>query len=161
MWEGDTEDTIRRSLEGQFPQVMPDNFHSRQQIYLFASIKAKSGQRISLDQKAAAAQDGKHQRIIGDRHSQLPRVPSKSVIISVMSYIFKVLQSFHRTPTCKLRRPRQASSSHFTDEKNEVSGSKGTIKYNWQSRDRNFSPMMFSHCDVTSIFQSGEFTNKN
>ena len=31
MWEGDTEDTIRRSLEGQFPQVMPDNFHSRQQ----------------------------------------------------------------------------------------------------------------------------------
>ena len=86
MWEGDTEDTIRRSLEGQFPQVMPDNFHSRQQIYLFANIKAKSGQRISLDQKAAAAQDGKHQRIIGDRHSQLPRVPSKSVIITFSKY---------------------------------------------------------------------------
>lgn len=34
------EDTIRRSLEGQFPQVTPDNFHSRQYIYLFASIKA-------------------------------------------------------------------------------------------------------------------------
>lgn len=40
MWEGDMEDTTRRSLEGQFPQVMPDNFHSRQYIYLFASIEA-------------------------------------------------------------------------------------------------------------------------
>lgn len=136
MWEGDMEDTTRRSLEGQFPQVMPDNFHSRQYIYLFASIEAvRTKEFTGLDGSGSTRRKASCQRIIRDRHSQLPRAPSKSVIISVMSYIFKVLQSFHRTPICKLRKPRQASSSHFTDEKNEVSGSKGTIKHNWQSRD--------------------------
>lgn len=112
-----------RIMEGPHPKAIPDHFHPRKCIYLFVSIKAGHdilpGERVAATHLKVPCQKKiffnltfkikkKISFITGRvRHSQPPTEPtSQSVIMSVISYTFKVLYGFHSNPTWKAEEVR-------------------------------------------------------
>lgn len=89
MWEGDMEDTTRRSLEGQF------SGHARQFPFQAVHLPVCKHQAVrtkeftGLDGSGSTRRKASCQRIMGETDIHSCREPPKSVIISVKGlYIF-------------------------------------------------------------------------